>query len=66
MNIVMKVLAIITIVMSIPTIIFSAYGMNFNVIPLSDNYLGFIIIIVVSIIASVAAGIVLVKSKLFK
>ena len=28
MNIVMKVLAIITIVMSIPTIVFSAYGMN--------------------------------------
>jgi magnesium transporter len=30
LNIVMKVLAIITVVMAIPTMIFSAYGMNVN------------------------------------
>jgi magnesium transporter len=66
MNIVMKVLAIITIVMSIPTMIFSAYGMNIVGMPLTQNSIGFVIIIAVSIIASVAAGIVLVKSKLFK
>lgn len=66
MNIVMKVLAIITIVMSIPTMIFSAYGMNVTGMPLTQNSIGFIIIIVVSIIASVVAGFVLVKSKLFK
>lgn len=47
MNIVMKVLAIITIVMSIPTIVFSAYGMNVagSGMPLSRSPLGFLIII---------------------
>ena len=30
LNDVMKILSVITIVMSIPTIIFSAYGMNLN------------------------------------
>jgi len=39
LNIVMKVLAIITIVMSIPTMIFSAYGMNLKSVgmPFADN-----------------------------
>jgi len=43
MNIVMKVLAIITIVMSIPTIVFSAYGMNVagSGMPLSHSPWGF-------------------------
>ena len=49
MNIVMKVLAIITIVMSIPTIVFSAYGMNVagSGMPLSRSPLGFLIIILI-------------------
>ena len=43
----MKVLAIITIVMSIPTIVFSAYGMNVagSGMPLSQSPWGFLIII---------------------
>ena len=37
-NTIMKTLALMTIVMSIPTMVFSAYGMNFkdNIIPFND------------------------------
>ena len=54
MNIVMKVLAIITIVMSIPTIVFSAYGMNVagSGMPLSQSPWGFLISVVAAIILS--------------
>ena len=50
LNIVMKVLAIITIVMAIPNMIFSAYGMNVNVKrnAISAN-MGILIIIGISV-----------------
>ncbi len=37
-NTIMKTLALVTIVLSIPTMVFSAYGMNFkdNIIPFND------------------------------
>jgi len=41
LNIVMKVLAIITIVLSIPTLIASFYGMNVDSIPLANTPFGF-------------------------
>ncbi|MEG0479988.1 MAG: magnesium transporter CorA family protein [Clostridium sp.] len=44
LNIVMKFLASITIIMTIPTIIASIYGMNFTWMPLLDNPYGFFII----------------------
>ena len=67
MNIVMKVLAIITIVMSIPTIVFSAYGMNVagSGMPLSRSPLGFLIIILISVAISVVAAIILSKKRFF-
>jgi Mg2+ and Co2+ transporter CorA len=40
-NLVMKLLAAITIVLSIPTMIASFYGMNFANIPGKDNPFGF-------------------------
>ena len=49
LNIVMKVLAIITIVMSIPTMIASFWGMNVG-LPFQNSPFGFIIMIGVSII----------------
>ena len=64
MNIVMKVLAIITIVMSIPTIVFSAYGMNVagSGMPLSQSPWGFLIIILFSVAISVVAAIIFPRS----
>lgn len=64
LNIVMKSLAVITIVLSIPTIIASFYGMNFDNIPLDDYQYGFYIIVGASIIILlICAIIVIVYSK---
>ena len=67
LNDVMKRLSVITIVMSIPTIIFSAYGMNLNAagMPFSGTQWGFLIVILISIALSVIAAIVLSKKKYF-
>ncbi len=61
LNIVMKVLAVITIVLSIPTLVASFYGMNFNFIPLADNRAGFYIAVFGSFILSLIGAWVLVK-----
>jgi len=68
LNVAMKVLAIITVVMAIPTMVFSAYGMNIasEYLPLASSPFGFPIIIGASIIASVVAMIVILRIKLFK
>lgn len=68
LNIVMKVLSVITIVLSIPTLIFSAYGMNMNPagMPFSQSPWGFLIVIVLSILISVIAMLVFMKSKMLK
>ncbi|MBU5459019.1 magnesium transporter CorA family protein [Anaerostipes sp. MSJ-23] len=64
LNIVMKVLAVITIVMSIPTMIASFWGMNVPV-PMADKPYGFAVLIVASAILTVIGGIVLGKKKMF-
>lgn len=68
LNIVMKVLSVITIVLSIPTLIFSAYGMNMNPagMPFSQSPWGFLIVIVLSLLISVIAMLVFMKSKMLK
>ncbi len=68
LNIVMKTLAVITIVLSIPTIIFSAYGMNTNIagMPFADSSWGFLIVVVISVVVSALALIIFTKSKTFK
>ena len=55
LNNVMKTLAIITIVLSIPTMIFSAYGMNVATagMPFADSPFGFIMIVVASLIIDI-------------
>lgn len=52
LNIVMKALAVITIVLSIPTLVASFYGMNFNFIPLADVQSGFYIAVIGSFLLS--------------
>lgn len=67
LNIVMKFLATITIVMSIPTMIFSAYGMNVNAagMPFAGSYWGFPIVIILSIVLSLVVAFVFAKKNLF-
>ena len=67
LNVVMKVLSVITIVMSIPTIVFSAYGMNLSAagMPFSRTPWGFLIVIILSVVASIIAAIFLSKKKFF-
>ncbi len=68
LNVAMKVLAIVTVVMAIPTMFFSAYGMNLSGahMPLSTHPWGFPIIIAASALASIAAIFVILRIKLFK
>jgi magnesium transporter len=61
LNIVMKVLAVITIVLSIPTLVASFYGMNFNFIPLANVQSGFYIVVFASFILSVVGAIILTR-----
>ena len=65
LNIVMKVLASITIIMSIPTIFASFYGMNVINIPFSSSPYGFYIVIGMSAITSLIAGLIFMKKNLF-
>ena len=67
LNIVMKFLATVTIVMSIPTMIFSAYGMNVNAggMPFSRSPYGFAIVIVLSLLLSLIVAFIFSKKNLF-
>lgn len=59
-NSVMKLLAIITIIVTIPTLIASMYGMNVK-LPLQDSPYGFLIVIISSIVLSILGTIALLK-----
>ena len=65
LNIVMKTLTSITIVMSVPTMIASFYGMNVEGMPLANMPHSFFIIISMSFIISVLIAIFMIKKKLF-
>lgn len=64
LNIVMKFLAIITIVMAIPTIVTSFFGMNVP-IPFQESPFAYIGIIVLTIILMFAGSLVITKKKMF-
>lgn len=68
LNIVMKILAIVTIVMAIPTMIFSAYGMNVNSasMPFVSSPHAFLIIVGMSAVMSLLVALIFVKAKMFK
>lgn len=63
LNIVMKVLTTITIILSIPTIIGSFWGMNVNV-PFAGNAFGFYIIIAISLLVTIITYIIFKKRNL--
>jgi magnesium transporter len=62
LNIVMRLLTSITIILTIPILISSFFGMNVPV-PLRDNPFGFLIIIGVSVLMSVLAVIYFIKRR---
>lgn len=64
LNIVMKLLASITIVMSIPTMIASFFGMNVA-IPLAAHPMGFWLVISITLVLSAVSTIILWKKQLF-
>ena len=65
LNGVMKILTAITIIISVPTMISSFWGMNVRV-PMQDNPWGFAIILIASILIGVIVTIVLKKKNYLK
>ncbi|NLZ81857.1 MAG: magnesium transporter CorA family protein [Clostridiales bacterium] len=67
LNIVMKYLAVVTIVLSIPNMISGFYGMNVNSdgVPFASSPYGFWIVILIAIIISSAVAFILAKKDLF-
>jgi len=64
LNIVMKFLAAVTIVLAIPTMIASFFGMNVA-IPFQDSAHGFLSIVLISVGVTVFTTFVLAKNKMF-
>jgi magnesium transporter len=56
-----------TIVLSVPVIIFSAYGMNLasEGMPLANSPFGFLAIVLASLAVSIVVAIFLAKKKMF-
>ncbi len=64
LNIVMKFLACITIVLSVPTMVASFFGMNV-VVPMGNNPNAFLIIFIMTFISSAILGLIMFKKNLF-
>ena len=65
LNIVMKVLASVTILMSIPTVIGGIFGMNFARMPLINVEYGFEITLILTLILTFGAAYLLYKKDMF-
>lgn len=65
LNIVMKVLASVTIIMAIPTVIGGIFGMNFINMPLINNTYGFQITMIMTFILSLVTTYILYKKDMF-
>ncbi|MFA6370159.1 MAG: CorA family divalent cation transporter, partial [Bacilli bacterium] len=59
LNIVMKTFAVVSIVLTVPTIIVSLYGMNIINIPLADNPGAFWIVLLISAVLAAISGVFL-------
>jgi len=66
-NSIMKTLALITIVLSIPIMIFSAYGMNVNLdgMPLANSVWGFAALIGISFFVAIVVMFIFIRKKWF-
>ena len=64
LNIVMKLLTSITIMLTIPTLFASLWGMNVPV-PFQNSPWGFLVVCGISLIASINSGIIMFRKKMF-
>ena len=64
LNIVLKFLATITIILALPTMVASFFGMNVA-LPFQNSSYGFLIVLIISIFLSVVGTLFLVKKKMF-
>ena len=65
LNIVMKLLTTITIVMSIPTMVSSFYGMNVMGLPFAGHPTGFWIVVAIALVLSLVVALIFSKKDLF-
>jgi magnesium transporter len=65
LNIVMKFLATVTIVMSVPTMIASFFGMNVGGMPFLNKSYGFVTIIIITLLVTSVIAMVFRKKDLF-
>ena len=65
LNLVMKFLAAITIILSLPTMFASFWGMNVQVPFGVDNPYGFLIVCSISLVAAILAAIFFAKKGMF-
>lgn len=66
LNNIMRIFTIISLMIDILTLVFSAYGMNVRGIPLADHPLGFEIVCGISFCSAVVVGWWLIKSRMFR
>ena len=62
LNIVMKMLTIITIIMSVPTMVFSFYGMNVQDLPIPYTWFP----LALSVVLAIIVAIIITKNKFYK
>lgn len=62
LNIVMKLLAALTIILTVPTIVFGLWGTNVPV-PFEDSPFGFVIIIAIAVLMTAGSVLVMVRKK---
>lgn len=65
LNIVMKVLASVTILMAIPTVIGGIFGMNFIKMPLINNEYGFEITMIITLVLTFGTAYILYRKDMF-
>ena len=63
-NMVMKFLAAVTIIIAVPTVIASFFGMNVPV-PMEGNSYGFLIVMLIAMVASMVAAYIFYKNRMF-
>ena len=63
-NMVMKFLAAITIIIAVPTVIASFFGMNVPV-PMEGNDYGFLTVMLIALVASMVAAYIFYKNRMF-
>lgn len=63
LNIVMKLLTSITIILSIPTLIASLWGMNVGV-PFANNPFGFVLVIAIALVIALGSAVIMIRKNM--